>query len=660
MEQTYTLCGVLPAYDVYWNLGSNLTVSAVVVEPLALAGQKFQTFYDLNADTVGTASDDPDFIANEYAYPQEDTVSSSLTFLLMIAILVSFFAVAQYFVIVLHKRVQTLHTFQILGARKQDLHRMCLWEALFAGLAAVFLGFALGCGAAAIGLGLQKQLSFFAVPFASLILLAVLFLVAVLLGAFLPAVLTRPKAAQKKESKAKKFHLAQLPLAPQIGVGCAVLLIAVSCLYVGWRVMLPYDLDAPYACLSIKMNGRTSGMPFSLKGDLAALPGVEEVSAAIDLTDTYTVTSDKIQSSQMLADIWVKDNGFYTDIPSLLRNAEKGTLNTTVCALPEDELRRIAADAGVSDEEIETLLAGDSVLTLWGDCYYDPAADEYYQGFQPDGSTLVEPVFAAGDKLSIQYRRYTGQDEAGNEVYRTYTAQLPIAGVVKSANNYTLLTTDRLISSGTIFVSTALYHKMFESAGSYFMEKEGYSSLNVKLSAGSNFSLRRSISSIATRRNGILRADNYDLISQSYTEGTQSAFLVGILAVFGVLLGCALLVVLNLSAYEVQQQRLSLLLTLGVSPKKLVLSYAKLLLPVIVGTTLLVNIVVYAAVSCIVPIQSILDLIRIHTSGRVFEFHKPVGSQIMVSILLMVFWLSAALLPIFSFIRKKASKGDIL
>jgi putative ABC transport system permease protein len=182
VEQTYTLCGVLPAYDVYWNLGSNLTVSAVVAEPLALAGQKFQTFYDLNADTVGTASDDPDLIANEYAYPQEDTVSSSLTFLLMIAILVSFFAVAQYFVIVLHKRVQTLHTFQILGARKQDLHRMCLWEALFAGLAAVFLGFALGCGAAAIGLGLQKQLSFFAVPFASLILLAVLFLIAVLLS----------------------------------------------------------------------------------------------------------------------------------------------------------------------------------------------------------------------------------------------------------------------------------------------------------------------------------------------------------------------------------------------------------------------------------------------------------------------------------------------
>lgn len=660
VEQTYTLCGVLPAYDVYWNLGSNLTVSAVVVEPLALAGQKFQTFYDLNADTVGTASDDPDFIANEYAYPQEDTVSSSLTFLLMIAILVSFFAVAQYFVIVLHKRVQTLHTFQILGARKQDLHRMCLWEALFAGLAAVFLGFALGCGAAAIGLGLQKQLSFFAVPFASLILLAVLFLIAVLLGAFLPAVLTRPKAAQKKESKAKKFRLAQLPLAPQVGVGCAVLLIAVSCLYVGWRVMLPYDLDAPYACLSIKMNG-TSGMPFSLKEDLAALPGVEEVSAAIDLTDTYTVTSDKIQSSKMLADIWVKDNGFYTDIPSLLRNAEKGTLNTTVCALPEDELRRIAADAGVSDEEIETLLAGDSVLTLWGDCYYDPAADAYYQkNTQTEGSIPVEPVFAAGDKLSIQYRRYTGQDEAGNEVYRTYTAQLPIVGVVKSANSYTLLTTDRLISSGTIFVSTALYHKMFESAGSYFMEKEGYSSLNVKLSAGSNFSLRRSISSIATRRNGILSADNYDLISQSYTEGTQSAFLVGILAVFGVLLGCALLVVLNLSAYEVQQQRLSLLLTLGVSPKKLVLSYAKLLLPVIVGTTLLVNIVVYAAVSCIVPIQSILDLIRIHTNGRVYAFHKPVGSQIMVSILLMVFWLSAALLPIFSFIRKKASKGDIL
>ena len=657
MAKASTLCGVLPAYDVYWNLNGNLTVSGIVAEPLALDGQKFQTFYYLNATAPVTASTDPALVANEYAYPQEDTVSSSLRFLLVAAILVSFFAVAQYFLIVLHKRVHTINTFLTLGAKNRDLRLMCLWEALFAGLAAVAAGFALGCGAAAVGLGLQKHLSFLVVPAASLVPLAVLFLLSVLLGALLPAVLVRPQTAKPKEKPAKKFRLAQLPLAPQIGVGCAVLLIAVSCLYVGWRVMLPYDLDAPYACLSIKMNG-TSGMPFSLKEDLAALPGVEEVSAAIDLTDTYTVTSDKIRSSQMLADIWVKDNG---DIPSLImQNASKGTLNTFVCALPDDELRRIAADAGVSDEEIETLLAGDSVLTLWRDCYYDPAADEYYQGFQPDGSTLVEPVFAAGDKLSIQYRRYTGQDEAGNEVYRTYTAQLPIAGVVKSASNYTLLTTDRTIFSGTIFVSTALYHKMFEGAGSYHMEKEGYSSLNVKLSADSNFSLRRSISSIATRRNGILSADNYDLISQSYTEGTQSAFLVGILAVFGVLLGCALLVVLNLSAYEVQQQRLSLLLTLGVSPKKLVLSYAKLLLPVIVGTTLLVNIVVYAAVSRIVPIQSILDLIRIHTSGRVFEFHKPVGSQIMVSILLMVFWLSAALLPIFSFIRKKASKGDIL
>ena len=657
MEKAYTLCGVLPAYDVYWNLNGNLTVSGIVAEPLALDGQKFQTFYYLNATAPVTASTDPALVANEYAYPQEDTVSSSLRFLLVAAILVSFFAVAQYFLIVLHKRVHTINTFLTLGAKNRDLRLMCLWEALFAGLAAVAAGFALGCGAVAVGLGLQKHLSFLVVPAASLAPLAVLFLLSVLLGALLPAVLVRPQTAKPKEKPAKKFRLAQLPLAPQIGVGCAVLLIAVSCLYVGWRVMLPYDLDAPYACLSIKMNG-TSGMPFSLKEDLAALPGVEEVSAAIDLTDTYTVTSDKIQSSQMLADIWVKDNG---DIPSLImHNASKGTLNTAVCALPDDELRRIAADAGVSDEEIETLLAGDSVLTLWRDCYYDPAADEYYQGFQPDGSTLVEPVFAAGDKLSIQYRRYTGQDEAGNEVYRTYTAQLPIAGVVKSASNYTLLTTDRIIFSGTIFVSTALYHKMFESAGSFFMEKEGYSSLNVKLSADSNFSLRRSISSIATRRNGILSADNYDLISQSYTEGTQSAFLVGILAVFGVLLGCALLVVLNLSAYEVQQQRLSLLLTLGVSPKKLVLSYAKLLLPVIVGTTLLVNIVVYAVVSRIVPIQSILDLIRIHTSGRVYAFHKPVGSQIMVSVLLMVFWLSAALLPIFSFIRKKASKGDIL
>lgn len=659
MEKAYTLCGVLPAYDVYWNLNGNLTVSSIVTEPLALDGQKFQTFYYLNAAAPVTASTDPALVANEYAYPQEDTVSSSLRFLLVAAILVSFFAVAQYFLIVLHKRVHTINTFLTLGAKNRDLRLMCLWEALFAGLAAVAAGFALGCGAAAVGLGLQKHLSFLVVPAASLVPLAVLFLLSVLLGALLPAVLVRPQITKPKEKPAKKFHLAQLPLAPQVGVGCAVLLIAVSCLYVGWRVMLPYNLDAPYACLSIKMNG-TSGMPFSLKEDLAALPGVEDVSAAINLTDIYSITSDKIRSSQMLSEIRVKDNGFYTGVPNLMHNASNGTLNTFVCALPDDELEHIAEDAGVPENSMDALLAGDSVLLRWGDCYYDPAADEYYQGFQPDGSTPVEPVFSAGDKLSIQYQRYTGLDEAGNDVYQTYAAELPIAGIVKSTADYTLLTTDRIFYNGTVFVSTALYHKMFEGAGSYHMEKEGYSSLNVKLAAGNNFSLRRSIASIATRRNGILSADNYDLLSQSYTEGTQSAFLVGILAVLGVLLGCALLVVLNLSAYEVQQQRLSLLLTLGVSPKKLVCFYAKRVIPVIVGTTLIVNILVSVAVSHIVPIQSILDLIRIHTDGRVFEFHRPVGSQILVSILLMGFWLGAALLPVFSFIRKKASKGDIL
>lgn len=659
MEKAYTLCGVLPAYDVYWNLNGNLTVSSIVTEPLALDGQKFQTFYYLNAAAPVTASTDPALVANEYAYPQEDTVSSSLRFLLVAAILVSFFAVAQYFLIVLHKRVHTINTFLTLGAKNRDLRLMCLWEALFAGLAAVAAGFALGCGAAAVGLGLQKHLSFLVVPAASLVPLAVLFLLSVLLGALLPAVLVRPQITKPKEKPAKKFHLAQLPLAPQVGVGCAVLLIAVSCLYVGWRVMLPYNLDAPYACLSIKMNG-TSGMPFSLKEDLAALPGVEDVSAAINLTDIYSITSDKIRSSQMLSEIRVKDNGFYTGVPNLMHNASNGTLNTFVCALPDDELEHIAEDAGVPENSMDALLAGDSVLLRWEDCYYDPAADEYYQGFQPDGSTPVEPVFSAGDKLSIQYQRYTGLDEAGNDVYQTYAAELPIAGIVKSTADYTLLTTDRIFYNGTVFVSTALYHKMFEGAGSYHMEKEGYSSLNVKLAAGNNFSLRRSIASIATRRNGILSADNYDLLSQSYTEGTQSAFLVGILAVLGVLLGCALLVVLNLSAYEVQQQRLSLLLTLGVSPKKLVCSYAKRVIPVIVGTTLIVNILVSVAVSHIVPIQSILDLIRIHTDGRVLEFHRPVGSQILVSILLMGFWLGAALLPVFSFIRKKASKGDIL
>ena len=125
MEKVYTLCGILPAYDVYWNLNGNLTVSGIVTEPLVLDGQKFQTFYYLNAAAPVTASTDPALVANEYAYPQEDTVSSSLRFLLVAAIMVSFFAVAQYFLIVLHKRVHTINTFLTLGAKNWDCSSCC-------------------------------------------------------------------------------------------------------------------------------------------------------------------------------------------------------------------------------------------------------------------------------------------------------------------------------------------------------------------------------------------------------------------------------------------------------------------------------------------------------------------------------------------------------
>lgn len=74
----------------------------------------------------------------------------------------------------------------------------------------------------------------------------------------------------------------------------------------------------------------------------------------------------------MLSEIRVKDNGFYTGVPNLMHNASNGTLNTFVCALPDDELEHIAEDAGVPENSMDALLAGDSVLLRWGDCYYDP------------------------------------------------------------------------------------------------------------------------------------------------------------------------------------------------------------------------------------------------------------------------------------------------
>lgn len=658
LAQSYTLCGVLPAYDIYWDLDNTLTVSAIVCDPLPLDAPAFQLFYLLASDHPVTASEDPSLLTNGYAYPPEDPAASSLDFLLAAALLVSFFAVMQYFMIVLRKRAETTSTFLILGASRRDLILLCLWEAVLSAAAALLLGFGLGCALAAGGLALQDQLHAFTLEPTQLALLIPAFLLAVLLGALLPILLLRHPAKPPREKPAKRFRLVQMPLAAQLGAGSTVLLIAVSCLYISWRVMLPYILDAPYACLTVKMNG-TSGMPYSLADDLAALPGVEEVSAMIDLTDRYSVTSERIQRSTMLSDIRVKSNGAYTSIPSLQSNAARGALSCSVCALPDETLYTLMQKAGTSAEDAERVLKGEAVLVLWGDHFYNSSADEYYP-FSMPGTALVEPVFAPGDLLSIRYERYTGTDSSGNEIYRSYEATLPVAGVVQSLSDQPLLSTDALLSDGTVFVSRSLYHEMFQSAGSYFMEQEGYTQINLRLAPSSSFSLRRSIASIVTHRNGILSADHYDVLSQRYTEGTRSAFLISVLGSFGVLLGCALLIILSFSAYEVQKPRLVLLLTLGASPAELTRAALRRVVPAILGLTAVIDLLVWIVVDRLMPIQSILNLIAIHTLGRQYDFGKPLGAQLLFSVLIAAVWLAATLLPTILFLRKKSVQGELL
>lgn len=658
LVQRYTLCGVLPAYDIYWDLDNTLTVSAIVCDPLPLGEPLYQLFYLLDPSLPPVSTEDPMLLTNGYAYPQEDTTASSLDFLLVAAFIVSFFAVVQYFIIVLRKRAETAETFLILGASRRDLILLCLWEAILSATAAVLVGFVLGCGLAAGGLALQGQLSSFTLEIAPFRFLIPAFLLTVLLGASLPVLLLRPSARPAHEWRAKPFRLVQMPLSAQLGAGSVVLLIAVSCLFIHWRIMLPYSLDAPYACLTVKMSG-TSGMPYSLADDLAVLPGVEEVSAMTSLTDLYTVTSERIRSSRMLSEIWVRSNGVHTGVPALQQNASRETLNCNICALPDEALLALSQSAGADTTDTERILTGEAVLVLWSDCFYDSAADEYYSFSMPDAEP-VDPVFAPGDLLQIHYDRYTGKDANGNEVYRSYEAALPVAGVVESLSDQTLLSTGNLLSDGTIFVSQPLYHEMFEAVGSYFMQQEGYTQINLRLTPSSSFSLRRSIASIVTHRNGILSADHYDILSQRYSAGTRSAFLIGVLGLFGVLLGCVLLIILSFSAYEVQKPRLLLLLTLGASPAELTKATLRQIVPAVLSLTAAIDLAIWIIVDRLMPIQSILDLITIHTIGRQYDFGKPLGAQLLFSALIAAVWLAAMLLPTLSFLHKSPYRGESL
>lgn len=189
----FTLCGVLPSYDAYWAVGSNLPVDALVTaDSLPQSWDSKIQLLCCYAGAVPLApyidgSQDPTWVRNTYAYPEADlTRSGSWAFMGGCALL-TLCAVLVLCTLQLRRREQSLVTLRMIGAGKTALVALCLWEAVFLLLFCLPIGSLLGVGLCAATLAVQGHVRYLSLPWGQLALAWATGTGAVLLGFLLPA-----------------------------------------------------------------------------------------------------------------------------------------------------------------------------------------------------------------------------------------------------------------------------------------------------------------------------------------------------------------------------------------------------------------------------------------------------------------------------------------
>ena len=184
----FTLCGVLPSYDAYWAVGSNLPVDALVTaDSLPQSWDSKIQLLCCYAGAVPLApyidgSQDPTWVRNTYAYPEADlTRSGSWAFMGGCALL-TLCAVLVLCTLQLRRREQSLVTLRMIGAGKTALVALCLWEAVFLLLFCLPIGSLLGVGLCAATLAVQGHVRYLSLPWGQLALAWATGTGAVLLG----------------------------------------------------------------------------------------------------------------------------------------------------------------------------------------------------------------------------------------------------------------------------------------------------------------------------------------------------------------------------------------------------------------------------------------------------------------------------------------------
>lgn len=651
----YKLVGILPAYDVFWQKNNEVPlVNAIVFDFKEGYPTKYQILWK-GSDEFDTyklvSQQSKDVVINEFAYPKQDGFNTSLLLIEGGVIGLAFISNLIIYSLLLNKRKRSFLTMSNLGATKAMIVKVVFIESIliltFSFIIGIPIGFIVGVLISLSSLNIVLSIPWIQISYLLILLYGVSF-VSFLLSSLMLKVDNPDTLRNEKVKKINKVSIASKNKISVIVLTLIILFVSIGTLYLSRWSMMAYDKNAPYAALNIQSKSE-GFFDEKIISDLNQIPEVKEVAAYNYIPMEYFVTSQEIRESKTFNDLYDS-----TIEPKPVHFYKRGILSTHFFVLSDSESDVLIELSNMNAEDIERFKKGEGVIyyqmqlikDIDSNMVYDSSVEGNIKGYE----LLESPVYR-GSMLALSNNQFVNEEGHDYAIPNVFENELEVLGIVTGLNDKLLIGNNTPISNGDIFVSQAFNKKLMQRMEERVVHTDEYSNINVTIDKNSSYSTRKSIASIVTSRGGLLQSDSYEIVEQLYRECSQKSLIIILSGSLVVLFSMVLLWNIVSSSLLMERRRIGILQALGVSNKKLCLSYIKKISMMIIPISVIVNGLIVVVMNFINQPKYLMDFTKIFVYGNDIYFDYPILMQVALNGILILVLALIQIYPLYKMIK---------
>lgn len=658
----YKLVGILPAYDLFWQKGDTPIVNAIVTGFPNDYPSTYQVLWkganDLDSYNL-IQGENTDVVVNEFAYPTKDNFDTSLVLIQSGVLALAFISSLVIYSLLLNRRRRSFITMSNLGATKLMITKLVFVESLlilsFSFLIGIPLGILIG-----ILINTASKNLLLSIPWNQIVsLLFLLYFVNVssfIISSILIRIDNPENLRNEKTKRIDNVSVASKINRSVILLTAVILFLTISALYLSRWTMMAYDRNVDYAAINIQSKDNQF-FDENLLYDLKQIPEVQEVAAYNYVGMEYFVTNEEVRQNKVYNEIYDS-----TLDPMPVYFYKRGILRTNFFVLSEKESDILIQLSDMKQEDIQKFKNGEGVLyyqvrleknTETGMIYqFSIMEEQSKQGYEE-----LELPIHQGSKLALSSNMFVNEEGHDYTKSNVFAEDIEVLGVLPSLNDKLLLGNSTPITNGSIFVSQNFYKKLMLRMEDRIVSNDEYTNVNVTIDRNASYSTRKSISSIVTSRGGLLQSDSYEIVDQLYRECSQKSLIIILSGSLLVIFCLILLWNIVSSSLLIEQKRIGILQALGISKKRLLQSYLRKIILVLLPLIFIVNGLAIGIMSIINQPKYLIQFTKIYVYGNNIYFIYPIGWQLVLNGIIIILYILIQIYPLYKLIMNEPIKN---